>query len=257
MKSISTEVNFSQPDELTGLFIKLKEDYLDYEIKVKEYSATTTTDGPYQDSYTTKKFPGDLTALSVTVSKGKENNYYGVKFVQGEFEGLITIKSRDELGNILSTKEQQEYEPGKFVIIPEGIDGYDLVSTEPIEVELTWKQPEQDVYIDYITKEDEDGDGDDDEYGSSYNGYTLEFATASISPTVTFEFDNTEGYDSIESVTYGFMGNNPVSASVVAIPITNPTTGKYSGVRMRITGGSGGAISIQAICYNSEGEDEE
>ena len=80
LAAINTEIEYAEADEFTGLFLKLKKAYSDYEISIKEYTASGSATNLYTDAYKTKKLPGNLVALSVTVSKSTEKQIFAVKF---------------------------------------------------------------------------------------------------------------------------------------------------------------------------------
>lgn len=234
--SIIAEIEYSKADEFIGLFLALKEEYKDGTISVKNQSGTTIN---YSNSTV---LPKGNTALIVTVTKGQEKQYFGVNFVEKEFEGLIIIKSKDEEGTIISTREMSVYEVGKHEIYADDIYGYELVSSSPVTAELTRKIPEKNISFVYrSTGEDTD----------PKNSYTLEFGTAPIDTTISFYFENEKGYDSVESVTLGLANSSALFINLAWQAILQ--SGKYIGVKVFASGKPAGAqVSIQAVCHNGE-----
>lgn len=311
LASIKAELVFTKQDEFTGVFLKLKQAYSGYTISVREYTAKGSTIATYSDTHKTKKYPNNLVALTVTVSKDGEKQIFGVKF-QTDFSGVITIKNRDEAGNIISTNEQVVTKPGKVSIEPDEIPGYKLVTTGPIEVELTLAEPNAEVYIDYVTTGEFPGKiiikGKDEKGAIIYTrevevnavgshtvnaitvngydlissstqtvtlsiktpektvyflynenedelpqgtGYVLEFGSAPLGTMVRFNFSNPSGYDSVESVVPGIIGDSSIQMRFGAELIRNPSTGKYIGVTVNTgTSNSRLLLTIQAVCYN-------
>ena len=253
VEMVSVEIEYDEPDEHKGLFLKLKERYKTATIEVTNLTGTTVQ---RSDSV---KLPGTHTGLVVKVTYGAFVQYYGVKFKQVEFEGLIVVKCRDDKGVIFETKEIEVNEPETpITITPEDIYGYDLVSTADITVVLTRKEPKKEIYIDYTINEDEQ-DEDDDGMGS--NGYRMEFITASLTGTSSnfnVTFSKAEGYDEVKTTTYGFMGSTPANASVLCTPIRNTATNKFTGLNVRVSGGNNSlSVCIHAICYNAPEEEPE
>lgn len=113
LASIKAEVDYTKADEFTGLFLKLKKTYSDYAISVREYTAKGSTSAAYTDAYKTKKYPNNLVAITVTVSKDYEKQIYGFKFKKGEgVPGDIDWLSEFRIGNVdmlpIASDERQQ-----------------------------------------------------------------------------------------------------------------------------------------------------
>jgi len=72
--NIIAEINYEKTDEFKGLILALKEDYNDASISVTNQNGTPIN---YNNSTV---LPNTNTSLIVTVTKGQEKQYYGLKF---------------------------------------------------------------------------------------------------------------------------------------------------------------------------------
>lgn len=82
LAAITAEVDYREINEYTGLFVKLTQAYNDYAINVREYTASGSTTSVYANSHKTKKYPNNLVAVTVTVSKGTDKQIFGFKFTE-------------------------------------------------------------------------------------------------------------------------------------------------------------------------------
>lgn len=258
VKGSITEViastTYTTKEVLKGAFAQLKEAYSDYHLTVLDYRQTGEQKAfqvvNYSSALASWNYPNSETGIrsivlvvtkkpfaSLNAGNIDDNvlTASGVKVEFGEFEGLITIKSKDEDGKIISTIEQTYTETGTYEIEADEIDGYELISESSVSVELTVEESEK--IIEFVYR---DVGG-----GTSQTGYTLEFGTTQLSSVINFYFERE--YDSIESITTGIIGTNTYRV-VTADKIMEGD--KYIGVRVTTTGTlSGAQVSIQAVCY--------
>lgn len=144
LASINTEIEYAAKTEFTGLFLKLKSTYSDYTISIKEYTKSGSTVHQYTDAYKSKELPGNLTALTITVSKGDEKQLFGVKFVKKEgaepVERLYLEFGTCSLADTMTlTFENGPYDEIKSIAT--GFTGYGFltsditISVEPNEID--------------------------------------------------------------------------------------------------------------------------
>lgn len=219
---IMAEIEFSKEDEFTGLLLSLKEEFKDAKITVKNQSGTVINNN------SSTVLPNGNSALIVTLTKGTEMQYYGVKFTEVAFEGLITIKSKDEDGKIISTIEKTYTETGTYEIFADEIDGYELVSVSPLNVKLTVEEPEK--VVEFLYKATELPE-------LPTTGLVMETASAQYVSDLTFNF--TKSYSQVVSVV-----TTSSTGAVVSHSLIQGTDGGYKGVK--ITAG-GGVVSIQVV----------
>lgn len=248
----TAEVKYVSENEL-DLSLVLNQVYKDYFITVKVLGTDTT----YSYGSNNYKFPISEvnTGLMVIVSnvpfeeltEDRELFDYqvlGVMFKKVPFEGLVTVKSLDEEGYIISTREIKFDKPATYDIVADEIDGYELVSSSPIQVELTIEYNKQLVEFSYKNVG-----------GATKKGYNLEFITVPMQLQSNFIFSLEGGYDSIESVTLGIQHTGAVFANLAWEPISNGS--KFTGIKVRSSSAINGAkISVQAVCYKGSGGDK-
>ena len=232
------ELNYTKSDEYKGLFLQLHEKYREAAIVVSDENGNNIN---YNDSLI---LPGERKKLLITLSLADEKQYYGLNFVRTDFKGLIIIKSYDEDGNLIVTKEKKYTQTGVYEITADEIDGYYLMSEKNVKVELTVYDNEHIVEFTYKNLNGEGGENGGG--GISNSPYVLEFGTAPVTSNVNFAFSRE--YNSIESVTLGVMSNLPAYMNKSWEPITN-ISGKYIGVKIIVNPVvSGKSISVHAVC---------
>lgn len=85
-------------------------------------------------------------------------------------------------------------------------------------------------------------------------GFYIEFGTVKLTNAMTFEFNNTAGYDSVASVTTGIRGEERYDSPVIITTKEIYTGDKVTGILAMCndSGETNMQVSIQAICKSNE-----
>ena len=98
--------------------------------------------------------------------------------------------------------------------------------------------------------------GEEDE--ENKEEYRMEFGICELASVMTYDFEKTEGYDEVKSITTGLMGDASYTGNVTLVVNPIEMDGKYTSVEIHAKWDgeipANAKVSIQAICYNSGGE---